>query len=157
MISGGSRSPFVALYLLHTSSVERCELEHRKRCRGVHLMRFTLSLAAVACCCLGKKNGSMVDPCFLLQHPAGFFLWDTTRSGGPCILAEIPGISQLVGLRRAVGSIADASNSVGGTMSASITVPNDNTSMAQNVRFSACSMAARICDAPGVKAAAFSS
>jgi N-acyl homoserine lactone hydrolase len=80
-------------------------------------MRFTLSLAAVACCCLGlmsgraitssekeirlyaidcgsltfkdmsmfsdtghydgKKNGSMVDPCFLLQHPAGFFLWDT--------------------------------------------------------------------------------
>jgi N-acyl homoserine lactone hydrolase len=25
----------------------------------------------------GKKNGSMVDPCFLLQHPAGFFLWDT--------------------------------------------------------------------------------
>jgi N-acyl homoserine lactone hydrolase len=80
-------------------------------------MRFTWSLAAVACCCLGlmsgraitssekeirlyaidcgsltfkdmsmfsdtghydgKKNGSMVDPCFLLQHPAGFFLWDT--------------------------------------------------------------------------------
>jgi glyoxylase-like metal-dependent hydrolase (beta-lactamase superfamily II) len=84
---------------------------------------------------------------------------DSTRSGGFCILAEIPGISQLGawGWRRAVGSIADAVNSVGGTMSASITVPNDNTSMAQNVRLSACSMARRICDAPGVKAAAFSS
>jgi N-acyl homoserine lactone hydrolase len=80
-------------------------------------MRFTLSLAAIACCCVGlmtdcaiassekeirlyaidcgsltfkdmsmfsdtgrydgKKNGSMVDPCFLIQHRAGFLLWDT--------------------------------------------------------------------------------
>ena len=111
-------------------------------------MRFTLSLAAVACCCLGlmsgranaagdkeirlyaidcgsltfkdmsmfsdtghydgKKNGSMVDPCFLLQHPAGFFLWDTGL--GDALVGHDPPVNEAgVGLhvqKTLVGQLA---------------------------------------------------
>jgi N-acyl homoserine lactone hydrolase len=111
-------------------------------------MRFTWSLAAVACCCLGlmsgranaagdkeirlyavdcgsltfkdmsmfsdtghydgKKNGSMVDPCFLLQHPAGFFLWDTGL--GDALVGHDPPVNEAgVGLhvqKTLVGQLA---------------------------------------------------
>ena len=97
-------------------------------------MRFTLSLAAVACCCLGlmsgranaagdkeirlyaidcgsltfKKNGSMVDPCFLLQHPADFFLWDTGL--GDALVGHDPPVNEAgVGLhvqKALVGQLA---------------------------------------------------
>jgi N-acyl homoserine lactone hydrolase len=111
-------------------------------------MRFTLSMAAVACCCLGlmsgranaggdkeirlyaidcgsltfkdmsmfsdtghydgKKNGSMVDPCFLVQHPAGFFLWDTGL--GDALVGHDPPVNEAgVGLhvqKTLVGQLA---------------------------------------------------
>jgi glyoxylase-like metal-dependent hydrolase (beta-lactamase superfamily II) len=111
-------------------------------------MRITLSLAAIACCCLGlmtdrahasgekdirlyaidcgsltfkdmsmfsdtghydgKKNGSLVDPCFLIQHPAGFFLWDTGL--GDSLLGHDPPVNEAgVGLhvqKTLVGQLA---------------------------------------------------
>jgi N-acyl homoserine lactone hydrolase len=56
----------------------------------------------------GKKNGSMVDPCFLLQHPAGFFLWDTGL--GDALVGHDPPVNEAgVGLhvqKTLVGQLA---------------------------------------------------